>query len=388
MKQVTQFKPQNKKVLVRVDFNVPMQGRKVADIERIQSALDTINWLTSKGAVVALCSHFGRPEGKKNRKYSLKNVCPTVQKLIGKKVTFVADCVGPKKQEALKKAKPGDVLLLENVRFYPGEESGDPEFAKELAVGFDAFVNEAFSASHRAHASVVGVAKILPTFAGYSLVRELETLEKLLKKPKKPFVVICGGAKISDKIDFLKSLAKKVDVMILGGGMANTFIAAEGYDVGKSLYEPDFIDEADEIKRIAEDAGVEFMLPDDVVVAKKIPFLGKPRPKAIDEVAKNEIIVDIGPNSVGKFAEPLKFAGTIFWNGPVGIAEQKNSAGGTIGIAKIISESQGVSVIGGGDTVSAVKNLNLKFDYVSTGGGAALEYLTKGTLPGIEALSK
>jgi phosphoglycerate kinase len=386
LKKITELKPQNKKILVRVDYNVPVQGRKVMDTERIEASLDTINWLTSKGGVVVLCSHFGRPDGKKNRKYSLKVVVPTLKKLLGKKVTFLGDCIGEKRDKVIAKAKPGEVILLENVRYYPGEEAGDAEFAGKLASGLDMFVNEAFSASHRAHASVVGVTKILPAYAGYSLMREVENLKKVLVKPKKPFVMVSGGAKISDKIDFLKALTKKIDVLILGGGMANTFLAAEGYEVGKSLYESDFIDSAEEIKREAEENGVEFILPDDVVVAKKINGFARPKNKAIEEVEKSDYIVDVGPKSVAKFSEPLKFAGTVFWNGPVGIAEYKNFAGGTIGVAKIISDSDSVSVIGGGDTVSSIKKINLKFDFISTGGGATLEYLAKGNLPGIEAL--
>jgi phosphoglycerate kinase len=386
LKKITELKPQNKKILVRVDYNVPVQGRKVMDTERIEASLDTINWLTSKGGVVVLCSHFGRPEGKRNRKYSLKVVVPTLKKLLGKKITFVSDCIGEKRDKVIAKAKPGEVILLENVRYYPGEEAGDAEFAGKLAAGMDLYVNEAFSASHRAHASVVAVTKILPSHAGYSLQREVENLKKVLVKPKKPFVMVSGGAKISDKIDFLKALTKKIDVLILGGGMANTFLAAEGYEVGKSLYEPDFIDSAEEIKREAEENGVEFILPDDVVVAKKINGFARAKNKSIEEVEKSDYIVDVGPKSVAKFSEPLKFAGTVFWNGPVGIAEYKNFAGGTIGVAKIVSDSKSVSVIGGGDTVSAVKNLNLKFDFISTGGGATLEYLAKGNLPGIEAL--
>jgi phosphoglycerate kinase len=386
LKKITELKPQNKKILVRVDYNVPVQGRKVMDTERIEASLDTINWLTSKGGVVVLCSHFGRPEGKRNRKYSLKVVVPTLKKLLGKKITFVSDCIGEKRDKVIAKAKPGEVILLENVRYYPGEEAGDAEFAGKLAAGMDLYVNEAFSASHRAHASVVAVTKILPSYAGYSLQREVENLKKVLVKPKKPFVMVSGGAKISDKIDFLKALTKKIDVLILGGGMANTFLAAEGYEVGKSLYEPDFIDSAEEIKREAEENGVEFILPDDVVVAKKINGFARAKNKSIEEVEKSDYIVDVGPKSVAKFSEPLKFAGTVFWNGPVGIAEYKNFAGGTIGVAKIVSDSKSVSVIGGGDTVSAVKNLNLKFDFISTGGGATLEYLAKGNLPGIEAL--
>lgn len=386
MRKIEEAEVKNKKVLLRVDYNVPMKGRKVADTERIEDSKKTIDWLRNHDAIVVICAHFGRPEGKKNKKYSFKPIVSTLAKVLGTKVLFVQDCIGDKRNAIVESAKPGDVLLLENVRFYAGEEENDPKFAQKLAQNCDLYVNEAFSNSHRNHASMTGVTKFLPSYAGFSLKNEVEVISKTFDRPKKPFVMISGGAKISDKIDFLKSVIKKIDVLILGGGMANTFLAAEGYEIGKSLYEKDFEDVAEEVKREAEDNGVEVILPDDVKVAKRISDWVKAQNKSIEEVGKSDIIVDIGTRSVGRFSEPLKFAGTIFWNGPMGIAEHKNFASGTIGIAKIVSESKAFSLIGGGDTVSAVKDLKLKFDFVSTGGGATLEFLVKGKLPAVEAL--
>jgi phosphoglycerate kinase len=376
----------DKKVLVRVDFNVPVNNGRITDLTRIEASVPTIKWLVDNGAIVFLVSHFGDASGKKEARYSLKKVVSSLSRALGKKAIFISDCIGPKRQKTIAKAKSGEVYLLENTRFYSGEKDNDPDFSKKLAEGFDLFVNDAFSAIHRAHASTVGVTKFLPSFAGLNLAAEFENLSEALEKPSKPFVAVIGGAKISSKIDVLKNLIDKVDVLIIGGGMANNFLAAEGYDIGKSLFEEDYLDSAEEIARLAYDKAIEFLLPDDVVVAKKIGSRAKTKVKAIDEVAKDEIIVDIGPKSVAKFAEPLKFAGTIFWNGPMGISEYKPSAKATEGVAKIISESKAKSVIGGGDTVSAVSAHKLKFDFVSTGGGATLELVSGHKLPGIEAL--
>jgi phosphoglycerate kinase len=379
-------KVNGKKILVRVDFNVPTKGSRVTDPTRIKASQETINWLTDNGATVFLISHFGEVDGERLAKYSLKKVVPSLNQVLKKKVKFISDCSGKKKDAAFKNAKPGQVYLLENTRFYKGEKKNEPKFSESLAVGFDFFVNDAFSAIHRSHASTVGVTKFLPSFAGFNLAAEYENLSGALKKPDSPFIAVIGGAKISSKIDVLKNLIDKVDVLIIGGGMANNFLAAEGYDIGKSLFEENFLDSAEEISKLAYDNAIEFLLPDDVVVAKKVGSRSKTKIKDIDEVAKDEIIVDIGPKSVAKFAEPLKFAGTIFWNGPMGIAEYKPSAKATEGIAKIISASKAKSIIGGGDTISAVKNHNLKFDFVSTGGGATLELVAGHKLPAITAL--
>lgn len=384
LKSIKDISVKGKRVLVRVDYNVPTENGSVVDPSRIISSVPTIKHLVDRGAIVVMCSHFGKPKGKKDSNFSLKPVLKEAQKVIGKQICFISDCTGPKRDLALSNSKSGDVFLLENVRFYEGEEKNDPDFAKKLTEGFDYYVNEAFSESHRSCASIVGVSKFLPSFAGLSLINEIENLQSLFK-PARPYVVVSGGAKISDKIEILKSFAERADVLMIGGAMANTFLAAEGYDVGKSLYEEEFEIAADEVKRACEDSGAELMLPDDVICAKSISG-GKIIQKPIDEVDKSDIIVDIGPNTIAKYAEPLKFAGTILWNGPMGISEHKNSAKGTIAIAKIISASKAKSVIGGGDTLAAVKDLDLKFDYVSMGGGAALEFLTGKKLPGIEVL--
>jgi phosphoglycerate kinase len=386
MKNIQDIDVKNKKVLVRVDFNVPLKGGEVTSDERIVASVPTIKYLVEKGAVVALVSHLGRPDGKKDSKYSLQVVVPLLSDLLGKDVTFIPDCVGEKRDEVIVAAKPGDIFMLENVRFYPEEEAGDPDFAEKLAHGFDLYVNDAFSASHRAHASITEVAKIIPAAAGLSLQNEISHLSFLTENTPKPFLAISGGAKISDKIDILKALIKKVDVLIIGGAMANTFLAAEGYEVGKSLYEEDYLSSAEEIVRMCEDSGVELMLPDDVVVAKSVSESAAIKVKSLDEIEKSDIIVDIGPRSIAKYSEPIKFASTIFWNGPVGINEIPKFAKGTIAIAKIIATTKSHSIIGGGDTVSAVKDLNLKFEFVSTGGGAALEYVAGESLPGLFVL--
>lgn len=388
MKDITKQKITGKKVLVRVCFDVPLKGNKVVNDSRIRDAVPTIEYLTNNGAAVILVSKLGRPNGKKVRAFSLGHVVKTLEQILNRKVKFSPEAIGPKAEKAVAELKPGEVLLLENLRFYKGEEENDPKFAEKLSSYADLFVMDDFPNIKNNHAGITGVAKLLPAFAGISFKEEVEALTKAFEKPKKPFVAVIGGAKISTKIDVLKALIKKVDVLIVGGGMANTFLVAEGYDIGKSLYEEDYVDSADEIIREAGDCGVEVILPDDVVVAKKVKEKAKTREVAIDEVEKGDIIVDVGPKSVGKFAEPLKFAGTIFWNGPMGIAEYANFANGNIGVAKIIAESKAKSVVGGGDTIASVKDLNLPFDFVSSGGGATLEFLAGEKLPGLEALGK
>jgi phosphoglycerate kinase len=396
LRSIKNVEVKDKKVLVRVDYNVPVKNGVAADHERIISSAETVKWLLSHGATVVLCSHFGRPDAhgstslttRKNKEYSLKFIVPAVEEIVGHKVIFVNDCIGAERAKVIDSAGPSSLILLENVRFYEGEEKNEEHFAQKLSENFDLFVNDAFSASHRAHASVVGVAKFLPTYAGFSLEKEALFLAKALEKPERPFVVVSGGAKISDKIDILKGLIEKSDVLMIGGAMANTFLAAEGYDVGKSLYEPDFESSAEEIKRLCEDHGVELILPDDVMTTKTLSEGASVSDKPIDEVEKNDYIVDIGKNTVAKFAEPLKFAGSVFWNGPMGIAEHKNARGGTIGVAKIIAGTKATSIIGGGDTIAAVKELDLNFDFISTGGGATLEMLSGKKLPGLEVLLK
>ncbi len=383
---VTEAKAEGKKVLVRVDFNLPISGSRVTDSSRIKASKPTIDWLTEKGAAVFLISHFGEVDGERDKKYSLRKIVSTISKELGQKVFFVEDCIGSVREKALKKSKPGEVYLLENTRYHAGEKKNEAEFSKALAAGCDLYVNDAFSTAHRAHASTVGVSEYLSSFMGLSFQKEYMGVEKILNKPNLPFVAVVGGAKISSKIDVLERLIKKVDVLIVGGGMANNFLAAEGYEVGRSFYEEDFLDSAERISKLAHDEATEFLLPDDVLTSDRIGRRARVKIKAIDEVEKEDIIVDVGPRSIAKFAEPLKFAGKIFWNGPMGVAEYKASQKGTEATAKIISESKGVSLVGGGDTLAAVRDHNLKFDFVSTGGGATLELVAGHKLPGLEAL--
>lgn len=382
---ITKQNVKGKKVLVRVDFNVPFSKGKVSSDERIRSSAETIKWLSDNGAVTVLCSHLGRPDGKKVKKLSLKVVVPILSKIIDKKVIFLQESWGVKRNNKINDGKPGDVFLLENLRFDSREEENDAEFSAKIAEGFDLFVNDAFSTSHRAHASTVGVTKKLKSFAGLSLIKEINELTNTFNKPEKPFVAIVGGAKISTKIEVIEKMLEKVDVLILGGAMANTIFVAEGYDVGKSVFEEDYVDVAEKISRDAFDKGVELILPIDVLTSKKIGSI-KTKNKELEQIEKSEIIVDVGSKSVAKFSEPIKFAGTIFWNGPVGISEYPSSANGTKAVAKIISEASGKSIIGGGDTLAAVKDSNLDFDFISTGGGATLELIAGHKLPGIEAL--
>lgn len=382
--RIDKVKVDGKVVLVRAPFDVPLSGTKITDDSRIRSALETINFLIKNNARVVLIGKLGRPDGKRVKALSLAPVAKSLGKLLGQKVSFCSEAVGPKAEKAKASLKPKEVLLLENLRFYKGEEENNSKFAKELARSCDLFVFEDFPNAKNNHAGITGVAKILPTYAGLNFANEVESISSFFDKPRKPLVAVVGGAKISTKIDVLKGLINKVDVLILGGGMANTFLVAEGYDIGKSLYEEDFLDSAEEISRLCDDNGVELLLPDDVMVAKRVRAMTRATAKAVDEVNKNEIIVDIGPRSVAKFSEPLKFAATIFWNGPVGIAEYKNFAGGTEALAKIISAAKSKSIIGGGDTVAALDKGSYKFDFVSTGGGATLELAAGEKLPAVE----
>ncbi len=376
---------EGKKILLRVDFNVPLSGGRVASDERIRASSETINWLSNNGAVVVLCSHLGRPDGKKVKKLSLKPIVPVLSKIIKKRVVFISETWGVKRNKIISSSKPGSIILLENLRFDGREEQNETGFSSKLAEGFDLYVNDAFSASHRAHASTVGVTKFLKSYAGFGLQEEVGVLTETFKKPKKPLLAIIGGVKISTKIEVIEKMLDEVDILIIGGAMANTFFVAEGYDVGKSIYEEDYLEVAERITRDAFDKGVELILPTDVNVSKKIGS-GKVEGKELEEIEKNDFVVDIGPKSLAKFAEPIKFAGTIFWNGPVGISEYKASAVGTKAIAKIISTASGKSIIGGGDTLAAVSESNLKFDFISTGGGATLEMIAGHKLPAIEAL--
>ncbi len=378
-----------RKVLVRVDFNVPIQDGKVVDDTRIRAALPTIQYLLDHGAAVILMSHLGRPKGKPDPKYSLRPVAEHLATLLGRPVKFSPETVGPQAEAMAQALKPGDVLLLENTRFHPGERKNDPEFARQLAAlagPNGLFVNDAFGSAHRAHASVVGVAQYLPAVAGFLMEKELDFLGRLLTSPDRPFVAILGGAKISDKIGVIRSLLEKADKLLIGGGMANTFFKAQGYDVGDSLVEDDVVDVA---RELLESAGDALILPVDVVIADRFAPDAERRVVPVGNIPAGWRILDIGPKSVERFKAELQAAKTVFWNGPMGVFEFPRFAEGTFAIARAVASLENaVTVIGGGDSVSAVKQAGVadKITHISTGGGASLEFIEGKELPGVAVL--
>jgi phosphoglycerate kinase len=376
-----------KRVLVRVDYNVPIKDGKIADNERISASLETVNYLVDHDAIVILCSHLGKPNGQVLPELSLALVAEELGSLSKKVVQFVPDCIGSERDSAVAKANNGDIILLENLRFHAEEETNDSLFAQKLARGCDLYINDAFSASHRAHASIVGVAAYLSAYAGFELEREVDNLSGLLYEPAKPFVLISGGAKVSDKIDMLLNLVDKVDVMLIGGGMANTFLSSQRLEVGCSLYEEEFVKEARDISLAAQAKGVRVILPRDVIVTKAIVENARGHVVPVTEVEDMDIIADLGPESVEVFGKEIKRAGTIFWNGPVGVAEFPAFAKATLAIGKAVAESDAFTVIGGGDTIAALPDdLKKKFSFVSMAGGASMEFLEGKELPGLVAL--
>ncbi len=381
--------PSGKKVLVRVDFNVPLADGAVADDTRIRAALPTIRYLLEHGAAIALCSHLGRPKGP-DPKQSLKPVAQRLGELLGRDVPLLPDSIGSAVREAVAQLRPGDVLLLENVRFHPEEEKNDPAFATELASGYDLYVNDAFGAAHRAHASTEGVAKVLPAYAGLLLEKELLALGGLVTAPERPFLAIIGGAKVSTKIDVLRALLARVDALAIGGGMANTFLLATGHRIGRSLAEPDRAGEARAILDDAKAHGKRVLLPVDVLCAPTVDQAGArgATVKGIDEVSDDLAIVDIGPRTIERYADEIRRAKTIFWNGPVGVFEIPAFATGTKRVAELLAASHAATVVGGGESVQAVQDLGLadKMTHVSTGGGASLELIEGKTLPGVAAI--
>src|SRR5664280_1330699 len=380
-----------KRVFIRVDFNVPLQKNEKGDMEitsdkRIKASLPTIQYALEHGAVVILASHLGRPKGKVNPEMSLQPAATRLQELLGRPVKMAPDCVGPE-VEAMKPA-PGEVLLLENLRFHPEEEKNDPAFAKALASYADVYVNDAFGTAHRAHASTKGIARILPAYAGFLMEREITYLSRLVEDPERPYAAIIGGAKVSDKIKVLVHLLGKVDILIVGGGMANTFLLAQGKAVGKSLAEPDRIEDAKRIMAAAEEAGVKLILPVDVVIAKEVTQGSEYKTLSTETLPASWHIVDVGPASLALLASALEGARTIFWNGPLGVFEIPAFSTGTKAMASLLAEmaEHGATVVvGGGDSVAAVTQQGLasKMTHISTGGGASLELLEGRTLPGI-----
>ncbi|HXD02686.1 MAG TPA: phosphoglycerate kinase [Novosphingobium sp.] len=382
-----------KVALVRVDLNLPMQDGAVTDDTRVRAAAPTILELSAMGAKVLLLAHFGRPKGERVSTMSLSMVVDCLQQVLGKEVMFVPEIAGPVVAQSVGILRPGDIAVLENTRFWKGEEKNDPELVKAIAENGDFYVNDAFSAAHRAHASTEGLAHVLPAYAGRSMQAELEALEKALGKPVKPVAAVVGGAKVSSKLDVLKHLVSKVDHLIIGGGMANTFLAARGVDVGKSLCEHDLKATAEEILDNAEKAGCTVHLPYDVVVAKE--FQANPpslRTCNVHEVAADEMILDVGPQAVEALGDALKTCRTLVWNGPLGAFEMAPFDAATVALARIAAaltkEGSLVSVAGGGDTVAALNHAGVAadFSYISTAGGAFLEWMEGKELPGVVAL--
>ena len=383
-----------KRALVRVDFNVPMQDGKISDVTRLAAAVPTVRLLHEKGAATILLAHFGRPKGQPNPEMSLEQVAQAFANEAQLPVGFVDATVGEKVREVVNELEDGDVILLENTRFHAEEEENGPGFAGDLASLADVYINDAFSAAHRAHASTEGVARLLPSAAGLALARELDYLTAALSNPERPMMAVVGGAKVSTKLDVLNELITKADKLVVGGGMANTFLLAMDMEIGKSLAEPDLVPTAREIMAKATDAGCEILLPKDVVVATEFKAGAATQVRAADAVKADEMILDLGPDSVDSYAAALEGCKTLIWNGPLGAFETEPFHVGTVELAKFAGKlSQAgklVSVAGGGDTVAALAMAGVTgdFTYISTAGGAFLEWMEGKTLPGIAALAK
>ena len=385
-KTVRDIDPRHRRVLVRVDFNVPLKNGAVADDTRIRAALPTIQYLIERGGEVVLCSHLGRPKGGPDPKYSLQPAAQRLSELLGRPVPLVPDCIGPKAEGAAAEMRPGDVRLLENLRFHPEEEKNDPGFAQKLSVLADLYVNDAFGSAHRAHASTEGVAHLLPAVAGFLMEKEIEYLGQAIENPKHPYVAILGGAKISDKIGVIENLLTKADRVLVGGGMANTFLKAQGIAVGDSLVEDDSLDTA---RKLLAQAGDKLVLPVDVVLGDKYEAGAQSRVVGIAEgIPAGWRILDIGPHTVAEFGKALRGAALVVWNGPMGVFEFPAFSEGTNAVARLVAGSGATTIVGGGESVSAVEQAGLadKMSHISTGGGASLEMLEGKTLPGVAAL--
>ena len=378
-----------KKVLVRCDFNVPLSDGKITSDKRIVASLPTIKYLIKNGAKVILCSLLGRPKGEFKPEFSLAPVAARLSELLGQEVKMAKDVVGESAQSLAASLKDGEVMLLENVRFHKEETKNDPEFSKKLASLADLYVNDAFGSAHRAHSSTTGVADYLPSACGYLIQKEIEFMGNALANPKRPLVAILGGAKVSDKIGVITNLLDKCDTIIIGGGMAYTFMKALGYEIGTSLLEADRVDDAKAMMETAKAKGVKFIIPVDNKVGKEYDPNTEAMVISSDNIPEGWMGLDIGPKTQALFADAIKGSGTVIWNGPMGVSEWENFAAGTIAVAKAVAESGAISIIGGGDSAAAVQKLGFadKMSHISTGGGASLEFLEGKELPGIAALS-
>ncbi|MCK8824843.1 phosphoglycerate kinase [Fuchsiella alkaliacetigena] len=378
-----------KKVLVRVDFNVPMEAGEVADDTRLRAALPTIEYLIEEGAKVILMSHLGRPGGKVDSELRLDPVAKRLANLLNQAVTKTDETVGEEPQTAIERMETGEVLLLENTRFNPGEKANDPDFARQLGELADVYVNDAFGATHRAHASTAGVVEYVQEAAmGFLVQNELKMISQAIDNPDTPLVAIIGGAKVSDKIGVIESLLNKADALLIGGGMANTFIAAQGYNIGDSLVEADKLDLAKRLMEEAKNKGVNLVLPSDVVVADDFSNQAETKVVKVEDIEDGWQALDIGPESINSFTQVLKDAKTVVWNGPLGVFEMSNFAKGTMEIVQVLADLEATTIIGGGDSAAAVEKAGLaaEMTHISTGGGASLQLLEGKTLPGVEAL--
>lgn len=384
-KTIEDIDVQGRRVLVRVDFNVPIKDGVVGDDTRIRAAMPTLEFLLGKGAALILCSHLGRPKGGPEPKYSLRPVSEYLGKLMGKKVAFAEDCIGPAAESAAKAMKPGEVLVLENTRFHPEEEKNDEGMARQMAALAEVYVNDAFGSAHRAHASTEGVARFLPAVAGFLMEKEIRYLGQAVAQPKPPFVAILGGAKISDKIGVIRNLLQKADQILIGGGMANTFFKAQGYPVGDSLVEDDALETARELVKLGRS---KLRLPVDVVIADQFDAGAQSKVIPMGPVPDGWRILDIGPETMKAYQKVIGSAGTVVWNGPMGVFEFPAFARGTFEVAKAVAASGAISIIGGGESVAAIQQSGLadKITHISTGGGASLEMLEGLVLPGLAAL--
>ena len=388
-KTIEDIDVKGKTCLVRCDFNVPVKDGVITDDKRIREALKTIKYLKAQGAKQILCSHMGRPKGEVNMKYSLQPVQKRLRELLDCDVIMASDVIGPDAKAKAAALKDGDIMLLENLRFHKEEEKNDPDFAKELAGMAEIYINDAFGTAHRAHASTAGVADYLPAVCGYLIQKEIEIMGTALENPKRPFVAILGGAKVSDKIGVIENLADKVDTLIIGGGMAYTFIKAKGGRIGDSLCEEDKLELAVQLMEKAREKNVKFLLPADSVIGDEFKEGCKVQTADSDKIPDGWMGMDIGEKAVREYTRAIKGAGTVVWNGPMGVFEMPDFARGTKAIAKAVAESGAISIIGGGDSAAAVEQLGFadKMTHISTGGGASLEFLEGLELPGIAALN-